>query len=136
MTYRRDIEDLMFERVFAPLGIARSDLRWRAHQYRPHQIDGLTRREFGSGVHANVQAMARLGQLYLNQGRWDGKQILPPDFVAQATRPQAEVVDLPVAAPDDYPDSNRRYGLIWWNNADGALSGVPALLRRTVERTG
>ena len=39
--------------------IARSDLVWRKNQYRPELIENIKRREFGAGISANVQAMAR-----------------------------------------------------------------------------
>ncbi len=61
LAYKRDIDQLMFERVFTPLGIGREDLRWRKNQYREHEINGVGRREVGSGIHANVNAMARIG---------------------------------------------------------------------------
>ncbi|MET0863487.1 MAG: serine hydrolase [Nakamurella sp.] len=47
--------------------------------------------------------MAKLGQLYLDQGRWQGGQIVPADWVAESTGP---VVD---PGFDGY-----RYGYGWW----------------------
>src|SRR5215204_4123457 len=35
LAYRRDLDELMFERIFTPLGIKRADLVWRKNQYRP-----------------------------------------------------------------------------------------------------
>ena len=67
--YRQDMETLLFERVFTPIGIAREDLRWRKNQYRPHEMNGIPRREFGSGVSANVDAMEREGYIYMGLGR-------------------------------------------------------------------
>lgn len=58
LTYGRDVDQLMFERVFTPLGIDRTDLVWRRNSYRDAKIDGVMRREFGSGIRANVDAMA------------------------------------------------------------------------------
>ena len=83
LAYRKDVRDLMFARVFMPLGISKSDLTWRRNAYRPAKINGITRREFGSGVHANVNAMARIGYLYLRNGRWKETQILPAGFVTR-----------------------------------------------------
>ena len=77
LAYRRDVDELMFERVFEPLGISRQDLVWRKNQYRSHTIEGIARREFGSGISANVDAMARVGYLYLRGGKWRDKQIIP-----------------------------------------------------------
>jgi CubicO group peptidase (beta-lactamase class C family) len=61
LVYKRDMMELMFERIFTPIGISREDLSWRTNQYRPAEIEGVPRREFASGIHANVNAMARLG---------------------------------------------------------------------------
>jgi CubicO group peptidase (beta-lactamase class C family) len=72
LTYGRDVDALMFERVFTPLGITRKDLVWRSNSYRSQEISGIARREFGSGISASVDAMARIGLLYLNEGRWNG----------------------------------------------------------------
>ena len=123
--YRRDLQELMFERVFTPIGIEREDLRWRSNQYRTHEMEGVARREFGSGIHANVEAMARLGWLWRKGGAWQGKQILPSDFVTLAARPQPELINLPVRQQDRYTAASKHYGLLWWNNGDGTIKGVP-----------
>ena len=125
LAYRRDVDDLMFERVFTPLGITREDLTWRRNQYRPHEIEGIARREFGAGIHANVNAMARIGTLYLRNGQWNKEQILPRDFVREATTTVKEVVGLPEVDPERYGNASDHYGYLWWNNADGSISGVP-----------
>jgi CubicO group peptidase (beta-lactamase class C family) len=122
--YRRDLEDLLFERVFTPIGITREDLRWRPNAYRDHRIDGVMRREFGAGVHANASAMARIGYLYLRRGTWAGEQLIPAEFVDKASSPLAEVVGLP-EHNEVHGNASDHYGLLWWNNADGALEGVP-----------
>ncbi|MGH9660280.1 MAG: serine hydrolase [Bryobacteraceae bacterium] len=123
--YRRDLEEVLFERVFTPLGIRREELRWRENAYRPKTLDGIARREFGSGVHSSVDAMARIGYLYLNAGRILSRQVLPPDFVAMARQPVEGVQGLPVLRGDQYPDASNRYSLLWWNNGNGALENVP-----------
>lgn len=123
--YRQDVNTLLFERVFRPLGIGEQDLVWRKNSYRPHEIEGVARREFGSGVSANVNAMARLGCLYLAGGLWQGRQILPRSFVDQARTAPPQVVGLPVVRPEVYGKASNHYGLLWWNNADGTLYDVP-----------
>lgn len=123
--YHRDLEDLMFERVLTPLGITHDDLAWRANQYRPKTLDGVPRREFGSGIHANVRAMARIGFLYLHHGKIRNRQIIPESFVNMARAPVPNVEGLPVLRHDMYPKASDHYGLLWWNNADGTLAKVP-----------
>lgn len=125
LLYRRDLEELMFERVFSAIGITSDDLRWRANAYRPKQIDGVMRREFGSGIHANVDAMARIGYLYLRQGRWQGTQIIPSSFVDAVRTVPYGVKGLPVLKQADYGNASEHYGLLWWNNVDGTMPDVP-----------
>jgi CubicO group peptidase (beta-lactamase class C family) len=128
--YGRDLEELMFERVFGPLGIGRDDLVWRRNQYRPAMIAGVARREFGAGISANVDAMARIGLLMLREGRWAEKQLIPREFVEMARQPVPAFAGLPVhpnsLRPEDLKQgAPRHYGLLWWNNADGSLEAVP-----------
>ena len=125
LTYGQDVQALLFERALSPIGITPDDLHWRDNQYRTHELAGVARREFGSGVHANVNAMARIGLLYLREGRWKDEQLIPAEFVSKARRPIEGIVGLPVEAAELYPEASNHYGLLWWNNADGTIKGVP-----------
>jgi len=125
LVYGRDLDELMFERVFGPIGIGRQDLNWRANSYREKQINGVMRREFGSGISANVGAMARIGYLYLRGGRWGQQQIIPSWFVDAARVTPKEVRGLNVVRPESYYGASDHYGLLWWNNSDGEMAGVP-----------
>ena len=125
LVYGRDLNKLMFERVFGPIGISTSDLTWRNNAYRPKEINGTKRREFGSGISANVDAMARIGYLYLRRGRWQGKQIIPAWFVDMVRTVPRAVRGLPVVKKESYFNASDHYGLLWWNNADGTMARVP-----------
>ena len=125
LAYRQDLNTLMSECVFGPIGISPSDLTWRANSYRPKEIDGIKRREFGSGISANADAMARIGYLYLRQGCWRDEQLIPASFVdAVRVVPQA-IKGLPVVRSESYFNASDHYGLLWWNNADGTMANVP-----------
>jgi CubicO group peptidase (beta-lactamase class C family) len=125
LVYGRDLNDLMFERVFTPIGIKPSDIRWRKHAYRPEFIDGIKRREFGSGFSANVNAMARIGYLYLREGKWNGEEILPASFIRAVREPDPALAKLLVHDPVNYGHASSHYSLLWWNNADGTIRGLP-----------
>lgn len=125
LAYKRDVAELMFERLFTPLGIQPADLVWRKNAYRPEMIEGIKRREFGSGISANVDAMARFGLLWLRQGEWEGRQILPREFVKEVSTTQAGVPGLNVRNPEHYGHASNHYGLLWWNNADETIEGLP-----------
>ena len=125
LVYGQDLNKLMFERVFGPIGISTSDLTWRNNAYRPKEIDGIKRREFGSGISANVDAMARIGYFYLRRGRWQGKQIIPTWFVDMVRTVPRTVRGLSVVKDESYFNASDHYGLLWWNNADGTMAKVP-----------
>ena len=50
-----------------------------------------------SGLYATTDTIARLGQLYLGGGEWEGQQLLPRSWVIEATRAQ---VATGLAGPD------------------------------------
>ncbi len=122
--YGRDLNDVLFTRVFTPLGITPADIRWRKNNYRPDLIDGIKRREFGSGFSANVDAMARIGYLYLRHGRWKNSQIIPESFVTLVSRPNPDNIGLPEHDPG-HGDASDHYSTLWWNNGDSTIPNVP-----------
>jgi CubicO group peptidase (beta-lactamase class C family) len=124
-TFHSDLNSLLFSRVFTPLGITGADLRWRSNAYREDLLDGVKRRELGAGISVNVNAMARIGYLYLRRGSWAGQRIVPDSFVQQAQQPQTALVGLPVRDPAGFPQASNHYGLLWWTNADSTLPSVP-----------
>lgn len=126
LAYRRDLDEWMFERVFTPLGIQRSDLTWRKNSYRPATIEGVARREFGAGIHANVDAMARIGYLMLREGQWNGQEILTRQYARFSPRTPPGHEKLRVRLPENHSNAAPHYGLLWWNNADRTLRDVPA----------
>ncbi len=125
LIYERDLNDVIFERVFAPIGITPEDIVWRRNAFRPHQINNLMRREFGSGFSANVNAMARIGYLYLREGRWQGREILPLSFIHAIREPDPAMAKLPTHDPSPHGNAAAHYSMLWWNNADGAIAGLP-----------
>ena len=125
LVYEKDLNELMFKRVFGPIGIKTSDLTWRNNSYRPHEINSIKRREFGSGISANVDAMARIGYLYLRRGQWQREQIIPSWFVDAVRIVPEEIRGLPAVKQESYFNASEHYGLLWWNNADGTMKNVP-----------
>lgn len=73
-------EEYARERLFTPIGI--SDLSW------PRDPQGISQ---GAGdLQMQPHDLLRLGYLFLRQGKWRGLQIMSPDWIAQATRRQAD----------------------------------------------
>jgi CubicO group peptidase (beta-lactamase class C family) len=74
-------------RLFQPLGIARP--RW----------DRLAGVHFGGAeLYLAPRDLARFGQLYLQNGRWGDRQVVPAAWTAESTTPKAKPY----------------YGYLWW----------------------
>jgi hypothetical protein len=69
--------------------------------------------------------MARIGYLYLRQGRWQDRQIIPSWFVDAVRTVPHGVKGLPVVRKESYFNASDHYGLLWWNNADATMENVP-----------
>lgn len=88
----KDLETYAQERLFTPLGLA--DIKW------PRTGNGDVMAT--GGLELTSDALARLGELYLNKGNWHGAQILPEQWVAQSLQPRAQI------------DDDTEYGYLWW----------------------
>ena len=89
-------------RLFEPLGIG--PVGWLT--------DGRGRELGFSGMFAPTEAIAKLGQLYLQNGEWDGRRLLSAEWVAEASR--SHVV------PDrENPDWSQGYGFQFWLSRHG-----------------
>jgi CubicO group peptidase (beta-lactamase class C family) len=63
--------------------------------------------------HMSARDLARFGLLYLHGGQWAGRQVVPPDWVADSTRPRSVTT------------IGSGYAYLWWTGWDGA--GVPIM---------
>lgn len=120
--FNADLQDLLTERVWTPLEITGDDLTWRAGTLDANQLEF---RDLASGMSANVNAMARIGLLFLRKGMWKDQRILSETFVATASTPRPETAAAAVVDPTGFPSANLDYGLLWWTNATGRLPDVP-----------
>lgn len=94
--------DELRHRVLDPIGAG--DLRWR--QLAGHDM-GF------SGVFTNLDTIARLGQLHLDDGTWNGRRVLPEGWVAMASSVQTPNGDW------DQIDWQQGYGFQFWMSRHG-----------------
>jgi hypothetical protein len=75
-----------------------------------------------NGLSARPIDYAKLGQLYLDEGRFDGRQILPASWVAQSTTASTQSESRPWRIYSEWKDHGGYYGLHWWGfvHDDGA----------------
>ncbi|RYZ50842.1 MAG: class C beta-lactamase-related serine hydrolase, partial [Sphingobacteriales bacterium] len=111
------IIDYLEPRLFEPLGITNKD--WETN---PEGIN-----VGGWGLRVRTSDMAKFGLLYLNKGKWNGKQILPEAWVEEAST--AHIRQKPDATPEEIAtlDWVQGYGYQFWRSrynsyrADGAF---------------
>lgn len=108
--------DYLTPRLFEPLVIQGMD--W--------EVDPQGINTGGWGLRVKTEDMARFGQLYLQKGSWNGKQILPAEWIEEATTIKIEQApDLPQATKDS-SDWLQGYCYQFWRcrhhafRADGA----------------
>lgn len=94
-------------RLFGPLGIEHPT--W---EQSPEGID-----TGGFGLNTTTADIARFGQLYLQQGRWQGRQLLPEAWVREATTCQI------ANGEDAENDWQQGYGYQFWRCRQGAYRG-------------
>lgn len=93
--YGKRGDEIVKEKLFDPLGI--DDFEFRA------MPSGLL--AYAYGLRLTPRDMAKFGMLYLNDGRWGEKQIIPAEWVEASLEPHTELSRFPPL---------RGYGYQWW----------------------
>lgn len=102
----KPIEDLLTERIFIPLSIEKHD--W---ELSPEGINAG-----GIGLRVTTEAIAKFGQLYLQEGQWKGKQLLSKEWVEAATSIQTKSFE----GDGDWAQG---YGYQFWRSRYGTYRG-------------
>ncbi len=99
--------DYLKPRLFEPLGI--ENPTWESS---PQGIS-----TGGYGLSIRTEDIARFGQLYLQRGKWDGKQVVPTEWVDAATARQTSNGSNPKS------DWDQGYGYQFWRCRHDAYRG-------------
>ena len=100
----KTVEELAREEMFAPLGI--SDVEWHKNP-----LSGLPTP--AGGLELRPRDWAKIGQLVLNRGVWEGRQIVPASWIAQSSAEQIKT-EGPPSAEQVSADGSLSYGYQWW----------------------
>ena len=118
--YEKAVEPSLYEaidnRLARPVGM---------EDYRP--TDGFLVYEPSSSIHPahtirmSARDLARFGQLFLQDGVWNGRRLISHEWIAASTTPKSAtgVVD-------------RGYGYLWWTQAAGPAGRYPEVDRRSL----
>ena len=95
----KTLEEFAREALFTPLGIA--DPEWS------FMTNGDA--AAASGLRLRSRDMAKLGQLVLADGMWEGKPVVPAEWLRELMRPR-------------FPTEYGHYGYLWWISSYGAVT--------------
>jgi CubicO group peptidase (beta-lactamase class C family) len=123
----RSIYDALDEHIVQPLGM-------RDFDRSTHRRTGNASRSVHLAYHMNLSTrdMARVGYLMLRMGEWNGRRIVPRDWVIESTRAHTRVHEMNPTRRRSGPFG---YGYLWWvfDNPDrdpvfnGAYAGLGAI---------
>ncbi|MDD1782879.1 beta-lactamase family protein [Enterovibrio sp. ZSDZ35] len=90
-----NLRDYADKALFQPLGISNYD--WFAHEQTGEYLGS-------SGLYLRTRDLAKLGQLYLNKGEWDGERIFSEEWAEESLQPKGRF----------WKDKSIAYGHNWW----------------------
>lgn len=99
--------DYLKSRLFEPLGIEGAE--WGTNS------EGISLGGYGLSV--RTEDIAKFGQLYLQKGRWNGRQLLPASWIEAASARQTSNGSNPKS------DWDQGYGYQFWRCRNGAYRG-------------
>src|SRR5215207_11139328 len=107
---KTSLQDYARTKLFEPLGI--TDVEWVGN------LAGMP--AAASGLRLRARDLAKFGSLYLNGGKWKGKQVIPADWVDLSTRRQFRF------RARTGPDSGGEfgYGYFWWYSCFPSAAGL------------
>ena len=113
-----DIRSLLKARLFDPLGIP--EAAWSIGYGQAYHVDGLDLYANWGGAAFTPRATARIGELMMNEGEWNGRRL-----VRRATAQRMTAyAHMPIQKrmPENPGPAS---GLCWWINFDGVWPDVP-----------
>lgn len=102
---------LVDEKLRIPIGATWS---YRLSNFNLHPKARINIFGYFDGVSATALDMARLGWLWCNWGRWKNRQLVPEEWMREATRTAPEIVA-------NCPKEQWKYGYGFWTNDNSQL---------------
>ena len=107
--WRKPLPAVLKEEIMDKIGASVS-WRWYGYGHAWTEIDGLKMKSVtggghsGGGLFISAEDMARFGLLFMNNGAWNGEQLISREWIAKAVSPSVP---------------NPNYGYMWWLNKKG-----------------
>ncbi|WP_281987410.1 serine hydrolase domain-containing protein [Aquimarina aggregata] len=107
--WRKPLPQVLKENIMDPID-ASTTWRWFGYDNSWVTVDGAKMQSVSGGGHSggglfiNSLDHARFGLLFLNEGNWNGKQLVSKEWIKEAITPSK---------------ANSNYGFMWWLNQKG-----------------
>lgn len=88
-TKNDNIKLLLKNKLMSPLQIP--DTSWRISYGESYNVDGMKLYAFGSGASYTARAAARIGELFLNKGKWNNRVVINPDLIDEVLSRKVEL---------------------------------------------
>lgn len=108
----KPLQELFTERIGNSIGINPDGFDWREFEADDGVVVDGGSGYPDKGVSISASNAARFGHLFLNQGNWDGQQLISREWVDLAT--QVQVPTSVTLHPDSATDGPGLYGYGWW----------------------
>ena len=102
----RDFIDYFNEKLWSKMGMESN---------ASYIVDSLNEPMVLGGLNIRTRDFARFGKLYLNNGKWQGNQLVPEDWVKASVTPDASHL---MPGERDNSDISLGYGYQWWIPVD------------------
>jgi CubicO group peptidase (beta-lactamase class C family) len=110
----QSVLDFAKEHLFTPLGItvaANVTFADKEEQFAFYKAKGVSGwvadpkgvNTAGWGLTLTAMDMAKIGQLYLNRGKWNGRQVVSAEWIDESLREHSR-----------WDEMNLTYGYLWW----------------------
>ncbi|MBQ4805280.1 serine hydrolase [Aquimarina sp. MMG015] len=115
--WRKPLPQILKEKIMDPIG-GSTTWRWYGYDNSWVTIDGIQMQSVSGGGHSggglfiNTKDHARFGLLFMNNGKWNNKQLISENWITEATKSSK---------------ANSNYGFMWWLNQKGSRhwEGLP-----------
>ncbi len=114
-TTHRPVAEYLEEKIWQQLG-----MEYPASWSLDSEEAGFEKME--SGINGRAIDFARFGRLYLNNGNWNGKQIVSEEWVRESTSPDptdSRPWHVDQAFKENGGNNNGYYGYMWWGRTKG-----------------
>ena len=105
-TTGRSPSEYLQEKIWKPLG-----MEYPASWSLDSEKSGFEL--MGGGINGRAIDLAKFGRLFLNNGNWNGTQIIPQDWVTESTSPDPNDHRL-WHSDADWKEANGYYKYLWW----------------------